>query len=138
MVNNMIEELELSEEWVEDTWKELEQARGEKLIKGTKKRSKKSDDLEEIILTFEDTDGLDLEEIYQISIKANSIVIGKHDNKKGTVKSVGLTQLKGKRFLEYIAYHDDNLGEPILQLTLAFEKGYSIEIAGSAIIQQLK
>ena len=36
-----MEELELSEEWVEDTWKELEQARGEKLIKGTKKRSKK-------------------------------------------------------------------------------------------------
>ena len=30
----MMEELELSEEWVEDTWKELEQARGEKLIKG--------------------------------------------------------------------------------------------------------
>ena len=72
------------------------------------------------------------------NIKANNIVIDKHDNKKGTVKSVGLAQLKGKRFLEYIAYHDDNLGEPILQLTMAFEKGYSIEIAGSAIIQQLK
>ena len=131
----MMEELELSEEWIEDTWKELEQARGEKLIKGTKKRSKNSDGLEEIILTFEDTDGLDLEETYFISIKANSIVIGKHDNKKGTVKSVGLAQLKGKRFLEYIAWHDELIG---LQLTMAFEKGFSIEIAGSAIIQELK
>jgi hypothetical protein len=131
----MMEELELSEEWIEDTWKELEQARGEKLIKGTKKRSKNSDGLEEIILTFEDTDGLDLEETYLISIKANSIVISKNDNKKGTVKSVGLAQLKGKRFLEYIAWHDELIG---LKLTMAFEKGFSIEIAGSAIIQELK
>jgi hypothetical protein len=131
----MMEELELSEEWIEDTWKELEKARGEKLIKGTKKRSKNSDDLEEIILTFEDTDSLDLEETYLISIKANSIIISKHDNKKGTVKSVGLAQLKGKRFLEYIACHDELVG---LQLTMAFEKGFSIEIAGSAMIQELK
>ncbi|MGO9387892.1 MAG: hypothetical protein ACLPWD_07595 [Methanobacterium sp.] len=131
----MMEELELSEEWVEDTWKELEQARGEKLIKGSKKRSKKSDDLQEIILTFEDTDGLDLDDTYMISIKANSIVIGKQDSKKGTIKSVGLAQLKEKRFLEYIAWHDELIG---LQLTMAFEKGFSIEIGGSAIIQELK
>ncbi len=130
-----MEELELSEEWVEDTWKELEQARGEKLIKGSKKRSKKSDDLQEIILTFEDTDGLDLDDTYMISIKANSIVIGKQDSKKGTIKSVGLAQLKEKRFLEYIAWHDELIG---LQLTMAFEKGFSIEIGGSAIIQELK
>ena len=131
----MMEELELSEEWVEDTWKELEQARGEKLIKGSKKRSKKSDGFQEIILTFEDTDGLDLDDTYMISIKANSIVIGKQDSKKGTVKSVGLAQLKEKRFLEYIAWHDELIG---LQLTMAFEKGFSIEIGGSAIIQELK
>ncbi len=140
---NMMQELELTEEWVEDneewvedTWKELEQARGEKLIKGSKKRSKKSDDPEEIILTFEDTDGLDLEEVYMISVKANSISTRKHDSKKGTVKTVGLAQLKEKRFLEYIAWHDDNSGG--LQLTMAFEKGFSIEITGSTIIQELK
>jgi hypothetical protein len=134
----MMEELELSEEWVEDTWKELEQARGEKLIKGSKKRSKKSDDLQEIILTFEDTDGLDLDDTYMISIKANSIVIGKQDNKKGTIKSVGLAQLKEKQFLEYIAWDDDNYDESIFRLTMAFEKGYSIEIAGSIVIQEIK
>lgn len=134
----MMEELELSEEWVEDTWKELEQARGEKLIKGSKKRSKKSDDLQEIILTFEDTDSLDLDDTYMISIKADSIVIGKQDSKKGTVKSVGLAQLKEKRFLEYIAWDDENYDESIFRLTMAFEKGYSIEIAGSLIIQEIK
>ena len=91
--------------------------------------------MEEIILTFEDTDGLDLDDTYIISIKANSIVIGKQDSKKGTVKSVGLAQLKEKRFLEYIAWHDELIG---LQLTMAFEKGFSIEIGGSAIIQELK
>ncbi len=133
-----MEELELSEEWVEDTWKELEQARGEKLIKGSKKRSKKSDDLQEIILTFEDTDSLDLDDTYMISIKADSIVIGKQDSKKGTVKSVGLAQLKEKRFLEYIAWDDENYDESIFRLTMAFEKGYSIEIAGSLIIQEIK
>ena len=134
----MMEELELSEEWVEDTWKELEQARGEKLIKGSKKRSKKSDEIQEIILTFEDTDGLDLDDTYMISIKANSIVIGKQENKKGTIKSVGLAQLKEKRFLEYIAWDDDNYDESIFRLTMAFEKGFSIEIAGSIVIQEIK
>lgn len=142
MVKNMLEELELSDEWFEDTWKELEQARGEKLIAGRKKRSKKSDkkdpQSQEITLTFEDTDNLDLEETYEISIKADSIVVGKHDTKKGTVKSVGLAQLKGKRFLEYIAWHDDNAIGPQLQLSMAFEKGYSIEISGSTVIEEIK
>ena len=137
-----MEELELSEEWFEDTWKELEQARGEKLIAGRKKRSKSSgknvSKSDEITLTFEDTDNLDLEETYQINIKADCIVVGKHDTKKGTVKSVGLGQLKGKRFLEYIAWHDDNIVGPVLQLTMAFEKGYSIEISGSTVIEEIK
>lgn len=134
----MMEELELSEEWIEDTWKELEQARGEMLIKGKKKRKNSNNaksKLEEIILTFEDTDNLDLEETYEISIKSDSIVIGKHDSKNSTFKSVGLGQLKEKRFLEYIAWQDNNW---VGQLTMAFEDGYSIELSGSTIIEELK
>lgn len=134
----MMDELELEEEWVEDTWKELEQARGEQLIKGSKKRAKKSDDSKEIILTFEDTDGLDLEETYLISVKADDIIISKHDNKKGTSKTVGLAQLKGKRLLEYIALHDDEGNGNILQLTMAFENGYSIELRGSTEITEIE
>lgn len=135
----MMEELELSEEYFEDTWAELEQARGEKLIEAKKKRRKKSakanNNLEEIILTFEDTDGLDIEETYSISIKAESVVSGKND-KNGKFKSVAIGKLKENRLLEYIAmYIDDSSGSI---LTLAFENGYSIEISGSPMIEKLK
>jgi hypothetical protein len=132
----MMEELELSEECFEDNWKELEQARGEKLIDTKKKRRKKTSNSEEIILTFEDTDSLDVEETYLVSIKADSILIGKNDQKTGKFKSAALGKLKENRFLEYIAWQDDNLMCP--RLTMAFENGFSIEISGSTIIEELK
>jgi hypothetical protein len=131
----MLEDLEIDEEWFEDTWKELEKARGEIVLETKKKRPKKSSDLQEIILVFEDTDNLELEETYSLSIKANNIKIGKtEENSK--FKSIGIAKLKENKFLEYMAWQDDLLMET--QLTMAFEKGYSIEICGSVSINELK
>lgn len=131
------EEMDYEDEWFEDeTRKELEQARGEVLIDTKKKRPKKPSNTQEIILVFEDTDNLDDEETYAISIKADDIKVGKSEGEAGKFKKVGLNQLKGNKFLEYIAYQDDELMYP--QLTLAFEKGYSIEITGGAAIEEVK
>jgi len=130
------EELNIEEEWMEEeTLKELEQARGEKLIDTKKKRRNKSSNLDEIILVFEDTDNLDEEETYSISIKATTIKIGKNEETK-KFKKVGLAQLKENRFLEYITNQDYETMNP--QLTMAFENGYSIEITGDKTIEEIK
>jgi hypothetical protein len=129
------------EEWIEDSWMELEKARGEKLIKCTKKEHKKSknnyNSLNELIIIFEDTDNMDIEETYQIRIKAGKIVAGKHDSKKSQFKEVDFNKLKGKRFLEYVAGQIGNMDSEI-KLTLAFEKGYSIEISDYSAIEEYK
>jgi len=129
-------ELDFEEEYMEEeTLKELEQARGEKLIDTKKKRRNKSSNIDEILLTFEDTDNLDEEETYTISIKANSIKIGKTEEDR-KFKKVGIAQLKENKFLEYITNQDYETMIP--QLTMAFENGYSIEISGSKTIEEIK
>ncbi|MDD1774011.1 MAG: hypothetical protein LUQ24_00625 [Methanobacterium sp.] len=131
------DEMDFEDEWFEEeTIKELEQARGEKVIDTKKKRTPKSKNMDEIILVFEDTDSLDEEETYGISIKAEDIKIGKNDGKNGKFKKVGIAKLKENKFLEYITYHDDELLNT--QLTLAFENGYSIELSGSKTIEEIK
>ena len=130
----MLDDLELDEEWFEDTWKELEKARGEIVLETKKKRPNKSSNLQEIILVFEDTDNLELEETYSLSIRANNIKIGKTE-KNGKFKSVGIAKLKENKFMEYMTWQDDLLMGT--QLTMAFEKGYSIEISGSVSINEL-
>ncbi|HTX61192.1 MAG TPA: hypothetical protein VMC48_02680, partial [Methanobacterium sp.] len=90
---------------------------------------------DEIILIFEDTDNLNEEETYNVSIKADDIRIGKNDAKTGKFKKVGIAQLKENKFLEYINYHDEELLNPLL--TMAFEDGYSIEISGLKTIEEI-
>lgn len=131
------DEMDFEDEWFEEeTIKELEQARGEKVIDTKKKRKPKSKNREEIVLIFEDTDNLDEEETYAISIKAESIMIGKNEVKSGKFKKVGLAQLKENKFMEYITYHDDEIFNS--KLTMAFENGYSIEVSGSKTIEEIK
>jgi hypothetical protein len=142
MMMEEMEEMEASEEWTEDTWIELEKTRGEKLIdleKTEDKKSKGEKPLEQIILTFEDTDHLNTEETYQVSIKAGSINIVKHSDKEDNLfEAVEPKNLVGKKFLEYLAWHSDNEMGPILELTLAFEDHYSIEISCCSIIEEYK
>ena len=130
------------EEWIEDSWMELEKARGEKVIKCSKKKSKASknnpDSLEELIIIFEDTDNLDIEETYGIKIRGKSIIVGQHNKNNTSFKEVTLAKLKGKRFLEYVAGQIENITGPELKLTLAFENGFSIEITDYSLIDEYK
>jgi len=48
---------------------------------------------------------------------------------------VGIAQLKGNKFLEYITFQDHEFNP---QMTMAFENGYSIEISGRATIEEVK
>ncbi|MGV8143449.1 MAG: hypothetical protein ACP5OJ_02390 [Methanothermobacter sp.] len=128
---------DFQEEWFEEeTFKELEKARGELVIGTKKKRRGKSSNFDEIMLIFEDTDSLDEDETYKVSIKADEIQIGKSDSANGKSKKVGIAQLKDNRFLEYITYQDDEFMSS--QLTMAFENGYFIEISGSTTIEEIK
>jgi hypothetical protein len=141
-VEEWIEDEEFIEDegFIEDSWMELEKARGEKVIKCTKKKQKasKNNSIEELIIVFEDTDNLDIEETFGIRINGKSIVVGKHDKNNTSFKEINVKNLKGKRFLEYVAGQIEDISGPELKLTLAFEKGYSIEISDYSIIEEYK
>ncbi len=130
------------EEWIEDSWMELEKARGEKVIKCGKKKTKASknnpDSLVELTIIFEDTDNLDIEETYGIKIRGKSIIVGQHDKNNTCFKEVTFAKLKGKRFLEYVAGQIEDITGPELKLTLAFEKGFSIEVSDYSLIEEYK
>lgn len=141
----MMDELMDAEEWPEEEWieddsfMELEKARGEKVIKSGKKNlkgSKKQQPLEQLIIMFEDTDNLEIEESYEIKINGNSIVTGQYLDKNTKFKEVDVKKLKGKRFLEYVA--GENATGSELILTLAFEKGFSIEITNYSLVEEHK
>jgi hypothetical protein len=128
------------EEFIEDSWMELEKARGEKVIKCSKKKSKgsKKNSLEELTVIFEDTDNLDIGETYGIKIVGKSIIAGQHDGNNTSFKKLSVNKLKGKRLLEYVAGQIEDMNGPELKLTLAFEKGYSVEITDYSSIEEYK
>jgi hypothetical protein len=128
------------EEFIEDSWMELEKTRGEKVIKCSKKKSKGSNknSLEELTVIFEDTDNLDIGETYGIKIVGKSIIVGQHDGNNTSFKKLNVNKLKGKRFLEYVAGQIEDMTGPELKLTLAFEKGYSVEITDYSSIEEYK
>ena len=141
-MDELMEEAEWieEEEWIEDSWMELEKARGEKALKCSKKKpkasKKESNSLEELTIIFEDTDNLNIEETYGIKIKGNNIIAGRGNNT--SFKEVNVNKIKGKRFLEYVAGQIENASGLELKLTLAFEKGYSIEITDYSLVEEYK
>lgn len=130
------------EEWIEDSWMELEKARGEKVLKCSKRKSKavkkENNALEELKIIFEDTDNLNVEDTYGIKIKGNSIIAGKHSKNNTSFKKVSVNKIKGKRFREYVAGQIENATGPELRLTLAFENGYSIEVTDYSLVEEYK
>lgn len=141
----MMDELMDAEEWPEEEWieddsfMELEKARGERVIKSSKKKlkgSKKQQPLEQLIIIFEDTDNLEIEESYEIKINGSNIITGQYIDKNTKFKEVDVKKLKGKRFLEYVA--GENATGSELILTLAFEKGFSIEISNYIMVEECK
>jgi hypothetical protein len=129
------------EEWIEDSWMELEKARGEKVIKCSKRKikaSKTHESSEQVTLIFEDTDNLDIEETYGIKIVGKKIVVGQHTKNNTIFKEVAAKNLNGKRFLEYVAGQIEDVDGPELKLTLAFEKGFSVEITDYSSVEEQK
>ena len=49
-----------------------------------------------------------------------------------------MNKIKGKRFLEYVAGQIENASGSELKLTLAFEKGYSIEVTDYSLVEEYK
>ncbi|UTB33410.1 MAG: hypothetical protein NKF70_03905 [Methanobacterium sp. ERen5] len=129
------------EEWIEDSWMELEKARGEKVIKCSKRKIKASKNkaaTEQVTLIFEDTDNLDIEETYGIKIIGSKVVVGQHTKNNTVFKEVAAKNINEKRFLEYVAGQIEDIDGPELKLTLAFEKGYSIEITDYVSVEEQK
>jgi hypothetical protein len=128
----MIEEIDerIDDNFHRDLWK----SRGEKLVKCEKIFHKPSVDetgpSEQIILTFEDTDQIDIENTYKVSITANSMEFGVCDSFNNPM---GIENIIGKRLLDYGEMHFDTFNEDtgaVLRATLIFEEEYEMNVDG--------
>ncbi len=124
-----------SEERINDNFhKDLWKSRGEKLVKCEKIFHKSSVDetgpSEQIILTFEDTDQIDIENTYKVSITANSMEFGVCDCFNNPM---GIENIIGKRLLDYGEMHFDTFNTDtgaVLRATLVFEEDYEMNVDG--------
>lgn len=128
----MIEEIEesISDNFHKDLWK----SRGEKLVKCEKIFRKssfnESTPSEQVILTFEDSDQIDIENTYQVSITANNMEFSICDSFNNPMS---IENIIGKRLLDYGEMHFDtfNTGSnAVLRVTLVFEEDYEINVDG--------
>ena len=128
----MIEEIEerIDDNFHRDLWK----SRGEKLVKCEKIFHKPAIDgtgpSEQVILTFEDTDQIDIENTYKVSIIANNMEFGVCDSFNNPMD---IESIIGKRLLGYGEVHFDTFNTDIgsvQKATLIFEEDYEINIDG--------
>lgn len=128
----MIEEIDeiISDNFHKDLWK----SRGEKLVKCEKIFHKLSLDetgpSEQIILTFEDTDQIDIENTYKVSITAKNMEFGICDSFNNPMS---IDTIIGRRLLDYDEMHFDtfnNSTDAVLRVTLVFEEDYEINVDG--------
>jgi hypothetical protein len=128
----MIEEVEekIDDNFHRDLWK----SRGEKLVKCEKIFHKPAIDetgpSEQIILTFEDTDQIDIENTYKVSIIANNMEFGVCDCFNNPM---GIESIIGKRLLDYGEVNFDTFNADIgavKRATLIFEEDYEINVDG--------
>ncbi len=125
-----------SDETISDNFhKDLWKSRGEKLVKCEKMFHRSSIDetgpSEQIILTFEDTDQIDIENTYKVSITANNMEFGICDSFNNPM---GIETIIGKRLLDYDEMHFDTFDNgttgAVLRVTLVFEEDYEINVDG--------
>ncbi len=128
----MIKEIDASidDNFHRDLWK----SRGEKLLKCEEIFNKSSVDetepLKKIILTFEDTDQIDIENTYKVSITANSMKFGICDSFNNPMD---IENIIGKRLLDYVEMYFDSFNGydgSVLRATLIFEEDYEINVDG--------
>ena len=128
----MIEEIDdtMSDTFHKNLWK----SRGEKLVKCEKiyldSPVDETGPSEQVILTFEDTDQIDIENTYKVSITANSMEFGICDSFNNPI---AIESIIGKRLLDYGEMHFDTFNDStgaVLRATLVFEEDYEINIDG--------
>ena len=127
--------IEYIDERIDDNFhRDLWKSRGEKLVRCEKIFYKPSVDetgpSEQIILTFEDTDQIDIENTYKVSITANSMEFGICDSFNNPMD---IETIIGKRLLDYGEMHFDTFNEntgAVLRVTLIFEEDYEINVDG--------
>ena len=124
-----------SEEMINNNFhKELWKSRGEKLVKCEKISQKSSADeteyYEQLILAFEDTDQIDIENTYKVSITAKSMEFGVCDCFNNPVD---IEDIIGRRLLDYDEMHFDTFSDDsktVLRATLVFEDDYEMSVDG--------
>ncbi len=85
---------------------------------------------DQVILTFEDTDQIDIENTYKVSITANNMEFDVCDCFNNPME---IEDIIGKRLLDYGEMHFDTFNEDtkaVLRATLVFEEDYEINIDG--------
>lgn len=135
----MIEEIE--QRIVNNFHKDLLKSRGEKLVKCEEMFQKTSEDetiiQEQIILTFEDTDQIDIENTYQVKISASNMDFSVCDNFNNPIE---VDAIIGKRLLDYGEIYFDTFNRETsgsLRTKLIFEDDYEIKVDGyNLIIEQ--
>ncbi len=128
----MIEESD--EGLIDNFHKNLWKSRGEKLVKCEKIFLTSSIDVtgpsEQIILTFEDTDQIDIENTHKVYIIANNMEFSVCDNFNNPIS---IDNIIGKRLLDYGEMHFDTFNDgsnTVMRVTLIFEEDYEINVDG--------
>ncbi len=126
---------EIDEQSKDDFHGDLWKSRGEKLVNCERFYYEQAKDetgpSEQVILTFEDTDQIDIENTYKVSITANNLEFGVCDSFNN---QMGLENIIGKRLLDYgemlfDTFNNDNIGD-VFRVTLVFEEGFQITVDG--------
>ena len=121
----------IEEDYHGDLWK----SRGEKLVNCERFFHEQAKDSsgpsERIILTFEDSDQIDIENTYKVSVTANNLELGVCDSFNNPIS---INNIIGKRLLDYgeiqfDAFNIDGIRD-ILRTTLVFEENFEITVEG--------
>lgn len=108
---------------------DLLKSRGEKLVNfEIFHDSTENEKSKQIVLTFEDTDQIDIENTYKVKITANEMkftIMDAYNN------PMGIDRIIGKRLLDYgEVYFDTFMDSGPLRATLTFEDEYEINVDG--------
>lgn len=129
----MIEEIE--QRIVDNFHRDLLKSRGEKLVKCRRILPKLTegdpDIVEKIVLSFEDTDQIDIENTYNVCIKATNMDFTACDNFNNPVD---IEEIIGRRLLDYGEIYFDTFNSETsgsLRTKLIFEDDYEIKVDGN-------
>ncbi|UTB31707.1 MAG: hypothetical protein NKF70_09250 [Methanobacterium sp. ERen5] len=129
----MIEEIE--QRIVDNFHRDLLKSRGEKLVKCQRVLPKLDEDntdiVEKIVLSFEDTDQIDIENTYNVCIKATNMDFKACDNFNNPVD---IHEIIGRRLLDYGEIYFDTFNNETsgsLRTKLIFEDDYEIKVDGN-------